>query len=404
MKKHYLLSYFDNLVRLELKELSNKHHVPEPSYYTHTINQVVMEASMLKYDLPVYVTQLSDMSKARDCVQLYQFQLISLMDLLFNYVREGKPARKSSKAMRGSWAALYEHIDDHLQKVYEMLEWEYPHFLDDRGKMALSQVQKALVLWKKKVNGLLASMQALGVDPSLLDIVAAPFRELMEGICQPVFMTRQKFNYLEGLLKRLYALMLKPVPADKTMQEQVQQLLRYLNFNSVHYFSYYSAAIQKELRELPSYQAQLELLLHLQNYIRQSPVKKDFIFKIGCPGLKEDRMVWIEQEIEYVKKKSGLNERVALPEDLQQWRHFKVNTAFSVAQLGHMIRLLADAKILLNKNKKEMLRFFSFFFSSVQVDDIAQGSLQSNYYRDEAGVSKAVRKILQELIAQSRNN
>jgi hypothetical protein len=53
-----------------------------------------------------------------------------------------------------------------------------------------------------------------------------------------------------------------------------------------------------------------------------------------------------------------------------------VITRFSVAQLGHVIRLLlADTGIFVNPNKKELLKFFSTFFGSSNQENISAGSL-----------------------------
>jgi hypothetical protein len=69
-----------------------------------------------------------------------------------------------------------------------------------------------------------------------------------------------------------------------------------------------------------------------------------------------------------------------------------------VPQLGNFLRLLMESGFYLNKNRTEVLDFFSHFFTTVKQDSVSPGSLRSNFYKDNAAVSKTVRDILTDLV------
>ena len=77
-------------------------------------------------------------------------------------------------------------------------------------------------------------------------------------------------------------------------------------------------------------------------------------------------------------------------------------TRFSVAQLGHVIKLLVDTGIFINPNKKELLEFFSTFFGSSNQENISAGSLRNNFYNEDAAAAAGVREILILLLNQSK--
>jgi hypothetical protein len=57
-----------------------------------------------------------------------------------------------------------------------------------------------------------------------------------------------------------------------------------------------------------------------------------------------------------------------------------------------------ESGFYLNKNRTEVLDFFFHFFTTVKQDSVSPGSLRSNFYKDNAAVSKTVRDILTDLV------
>ena len=120
-------------------------------------------------------------------------------------------------------------------------------------------------------------------------------------------------------------------------------------------------------------------------------IKKKYI--LGSLAIKRKRV--------YQKEKESLFNGGHVADELSRWKDFKVITVFSVPQLGNIIKLLLDSGLYLNKNKTELLDFFSYFFTTVKQDNVSSGSLRSNFYKDNATVSKAVREILMDLVNYS---
>jgi len=114
--------------------------------------------------------------------------------------------------------------------------------------------------------------------------------------------------------------------------------------------------------------------------------------------LQNQLLDWLAAEIAYHKEREIISLSGPSSSELDRWKDFKVQTRFSVPQMGAILKLLYDAGFYLNQNKTELLDFFSFFFTSVKQDTVSSQSLRSHFYKESAAVSKSIREILGELI------
>jgi len=398
--KNYQLTYFEKLIRQVLPPQIRKHLQPDKNSFSRIIAAMKDEKCKITSGIGNQLCDLEEESKMEWYIQLHQQRLILLMDLVATYLPQNELKYIDQPSLEPTWNNLYKTIYRQLMELLTFLEQEYTKYLDIDSKIPISYLFRAQEYFNTQLSTLAEGLSSTGIDDQLIHIVLKPFQEFIAATYQGAFITYQRLFYLNELLKQLTSFLTASSP-DTDAHEQLQDLLVYLNFNAVYYLKYFTAAIAMEIEELPAIHLRLNRLIWLQKRINQMPVKTGFAYSKLHEGLQQQLQQWLSDEISYHKEKEQISGTGMLPEELSQWLGFKVLTLFSVSQLAHFVKLLCDGGIFVNKNKKELMAFFSFFFTSTRQDNIAAGSLLNNFYEKNAGVSKSVRDILMDLVNRS---
>jgi hypothetical protein len=77
---------------------------------------------------------------------------------------------------------------------------------------------------------------------------------------------------------------------------------------------------------------------------------------------------------------------------------FKINSSLSVAQLGCLLRLFHEEKVLSNPNQTELLQFFSAHFVTPRQENISGTSLRTKYYNIDRSTAASVKDLLFQLL------
>ncbi|PSL40532.1 hypothetical protein CLV51_1311, partial [Chitinophaga niastensis] len=303
-------------------------------------------------------------------------------------------------SIENTWSNLYKIIYSNLAELLFFLEQKFARYLDIDCKIPASYLITAQAKFQQDIEVLKESFAALNIDGQLLSIALLPFTEFLNASHTAYSITYQQLLYLREMGKSLFEL-LDASEEGEDLTDKLQGLLLYLNFNGIRHFQYWTSIVSSEIESLSTTREKLDRLMFLQKKISQATVKPGFIFNRLRAPLQSKMQSWLAEEIGYQKERGSLSSNVHLPDELSRWKDFKIQTVFSVPQLGHILKLLLDSGLYLNKNRSEVLDFFSHFFTSVKQDNVSPGSLRSNFYKDNAAVSKAVRDILMDLVNRS---
>ncbi|MFY0255923.1 hypothetical protein ACDQ55_18430 [Chitinophaga sp. 30R24] len=395
MQQTYQLSYFEKLIRIELKTRFQQHKKPEANY----LNQILDEATRQKdWFIQEFSRQLYDLGKRKQArhLQNHQHQLIQLMDLTTEHLDTDDILSRTDAPPDDSWRYLYRFLYSILAEILSFIERQYPQHMDIDCKIPdaylylarESYVAAMMLLQEKSEDG--------EVEALLIPILIQPFEDFLEIEHPGQFISYSHLYYLTKLSSRIRQIL--DSCHSETITESIELELHALNFNSPAYLQYWTDRASKEIEQLPSSRDRLNRLIFLQKKIAQTRTKPGISLNRLHDSLRNQLLCWISAEIAYQKEREVISLSIHSIGELDRWKDFKVQTGFSVPQMGAMLKLLFDSGYYLNKNKTELLDFFSFFFTSAKQDVVSSQSLRSHFYKDSAAVSRAVQEILGELL------
>lgn len=400
MQQYYPLSFFERLVHVDLQLASRKQKYPDKLFFVQAVDDVINEKNKTLEGFGKYLYDLRTKEEVGWFIQHSQQHLVILMDQVAAQLSTESLLDNSISTAKSTWSNLYKIIYLHLAELLAYLEQKFERYLDIDCKIPPSYLLKAQDRFRADVRLLKEGFISSGVDEQLQNVVFMPFLELTKKNHTVSPISYQQLHYLTEMNKRLFQLL--DVSGDKAeFPEKLHELLLFINFNNIHYFEYWVNMTAAELADYSTFREKLERLMYLQKKISQATQKPAFVFNALRPPLQSKMQSWLTEEIVYCKEISAASGGVHLPDELARWKDFKIQTIFSVPQIGHILKLLLDGGIYVNKNRAEVLDFFSYFFTSVKQDAISPGSLRNNFYNDSAAVSKSVRDILMRLINQS---
>ncbi|NLU92301.1 hypothetical protein [Chitinophaga sp. Ak27] len=400
MQQYYPLSFFEKFIHVDLQQASTEQKHPDEPFYTQAIKDIINEKNKI---LECTGNHLYDLRKEKQIewfIQQSQRQLVTLMTSVAKSLPAESLVDDAKPAVKNTWSNLYKILYLHLAELLTHLEQKFERYLDINCKVPPSYLLKAQAKFREDVELLKAGFLSSGVDEQLQNVVFMPFLQLTKSIHTSSPITYQQLHYLTEMNKRLFQLL--DVSGEQAVfPQKLHELLLFINFNNVHYFEYWCIMITEDLTTFPTFREKLERLMFLQKKISQATQKPAFVFNSQRPPLQHKMQSWLAEEIVYHKEINATSGGAHLPEELSRWKDFKVQTNFSVPQIGHILKLLLDSGIYVNKNRAEVLDFFSYFFTSVKQDSISSSSLRNNFYNDNAAVSKSVRDLLMKLVNQS---
>jgi len=372
---------------------------PALIFYVATIAEVHQEkARILRSfnNLPFHLKSNQGITRG---IQTHQRKLILLADKVCEQLTDKDILNITAVDDTPSWTNLYKIVYSTLIELLTFIETTHVEYLDIHAKVPVAYLLSARQALRHTLPSLLKRLAAASMDPALLSIIRQPFQDFMDG-GRSIRITYHGMFYLKGLSEGLSKLV---QAATVDINQAVQNLLLELNFNNPEYYAYCTAAIKREIAALPL-KDRLEQLIWMQKQVNQRYVQPGRIYRPLDTGLQQQLQHWFAEEIACLKEVYQLSHNSPGPtqEEILRWKNFKVLTRFSVAQMANMIKLLTDSELFLNKNKTELLEFYSFFYATINQDHISPGSLRKNFYAEDAAVSDGLRNILIQLINQSK--
>ncbi|MBV7532868.1 hypothetical protein [Chitinophaga sp. sic0106] len=385
---------------MDLKHQALKLEQPDKNFFTYTTNDVISQKDKMLHGFGQYLYDLGNNAQVGWYIQLHQHQLVLLMDQIATSLSVPTIMTMDVPSNEVTWTNLFKIIYSNLAELLTFLEREFFRYLDVDCKIPMTYLLSAQDGLVFELESLQNDFMKRGIDEDLLSIILLPLNDFLEAEHVSCSVSYHQLFYLKEYKKKLRVL-LENHKAESNLTDKLEDLLQYLNFNNIHYFRYWSKSVTKDIEELPTIREKLDRLIFLQKKISQTVIKPRFIYSKVHPPLQNQLQSWLADEIVYQKEKGSLFNNGHIADELSRWKDFKVVTIFSVPQLGNIIKLLLDSGLYLNKNKTELLDFFSYFFTTVKQDNVSSGSLRSNFYKDNAAVSKAVREILMDLVNHS---
>lgn len=396
----YLLAFFEKLLREELKQKQPNHADTENRHWTTAIINIQKQKNEFLDGFSRTLFKAREVNEIEWRVQIYQQKIVTLLDNVAEMIGKHELVNVSRFEPEACYANVLKTIHSSLSEMLCFIETDFTKYIDVNVKVPISYQLLAVQKIEFRLKAVNKSYAKTEVSRELLTIVLLPFQDFLSN-APDGYITYQRMSYLNALLRELEELCTNNHIAH--IDEIIHAKLREMNFNHPKYFTFCTEKIREELSELSS-KEQLEHLIWILKQIDQVQQRTGAVYHSLQETLQQQLRLWITAEINFLKEISSLPGAVLLSGDSARWKDFKVITQFSVPQLGHVIRLLSDTGIFVNENKKEMLDFFSEYFTSTKKENISAGSLRKHFYASDNSAVQGVRDKLFSLLNQSKKS
>jgi len=375
--KYELLAY-ERLI----ESVSSDQQQSGSAQFSHTLSE---EANRIKQTFIHEVFSFQDERHLERYIQYHQQALISLMDETLKITGNTPSIRKE----------LYQLCYDGLEDMLSFIERHFAKYFDQDAKAPTAYVAIVQNDMRLHFQDITKNLADLSADQRLADSVLYALRKLVESDAskevsyRKVLFAKQVQKELSGLLER--------IQHESDINEELRNLVYYLNYNSIKSFTYHTNYIDVLLAETDSRNDMIERLSFILKRINQAQVKPGIAYNHQAPPLKVQLNSYIIEEIEHLERVHQLGQ-VSPNKSSDIMTTFRIQIEMSVAQIAYFLKILIESRVITNQNVAELLRFLSKILVSKKVEIISYDSLRSKYYNIEQSTRDTIRNILLRMI------
>jgi len=319
-------------------------------------------------------------------IQYHQQALIRLLDETLKSLSSPDPILSD----------LYQACYTGLEDILSFVERHFAKYFDQDAKAPVAYVAIIKNDLESNLNVIRERLLNRNADPRLTDGILYALRKITEGDPSGNVSYRS-ILYAKELQKELLNLHSNSLQ-DSDVNEELRNLMYYLNYNSVKSFTYHTNYIDILLSETDSRTEMIERLSFILKKVNQAQVKPGIGYHIYSPSLKDQLNGYIIEEIEHLQRIHQFSDTPSSRSLKELIATYKIQLSMSVPQIAFFVKLLVETKLILNENVVELLRFLSKFLVSKRSETVSYDSLRSKYYNVEQSTKNSVKNVLIRMI------
>ncbi len=179
-------------------------------------------------------------------------------------------------------------------------------------------------------------------------------------------------------------------------------MLLQLNYNSRHFFQFYTKFLLENSQSSKSIPALTEYYYLQLKIINQLPQLSGTGYSTGKSIIKEQVATWLAEEIYFLEKKQHLEYFFTSTKSDQATSYHKLHTNLSVAHLSLAVKLLIDTGIIKHNNTTELMRMVAKNFRTEKSEHISEDSLRNKAYNIETTAVKGMQDVIVSLLNEIR--
>lgn len=345
-----------NQVLLEIATKLDYHDLQPAEAKFHYYNVLMHEeAESIKNNLNQKVFGMASEEKIKLYVQNHQLALETFTGILLGLLDKKERQRIYQISQAHSLADIYKTIYSYLDELLGYIEKRFYKYLDVHVQIPYRSRVISSLEAQRKLKFIHSALKKGNVNRELREITLAPLDKLAK-LTEEDHFTYQDLIYHKKFLLELF--MISSNQGDKIRDDVIAALLRDLNFNSLKFFNYIIMGMKKELEQKVGAKDKIELLYSYVKSYNQHQVKTKLSYQNNMPLLKDQVIIWLKEEINFLKKKlkiigRGKDWKIANDGDT------KIVLGMSVAQLSYFVKILYETGIIVNKNQRNIFRFLS---------------------------------------------
>jgi hypothetical protein len=348
------------------------------------IDTVSIDQENIKRDLIDKLLNHQAQCELDTIVQNYQLLIIKLLNDLYAY--------RCNPSTSGNVYNLYSSLSDILVDILAFIETHLSKYFNLDVEIPHLHYSPNRAHFEQQFNALITAFKDSLEDLELITIVSSHYALRPDNIHKKSF-TFRDLKHLKELIRELHHIVLK-----SSVYKSVKELLLHNNYNHIEFFKYLVDKLHGEYNNLETLDAKLELLKYQRKVFRQMQLQNNFALFSQLPSIKEQILIWIDEEVLFMEGQIKPGNQEAKTEDKEPVSEPKITVALSVAQLAFLIRVLTLGKVITNYNQSDVIRVFASNFKTYKTEVISYGSLYGKYFKPEASTIREVKGILLQLI------
>lgn len=281
----------------------------------------------------------------------------------------------------------------YLEKLLVFIEKEYRNYLNVNNKVPYRSILVKELEIENKLNFVKSRLTTCNLNDDLFKLAYQPLLKIATIKIQEKI-TYNEFYYCIDYINELYNYFQKN--KEGITESVFEAWLFELNLNCMDFVDYKTDVIAKNLEGMDSDIEKKDLLYHLLKKFNQSRNKNFRKFNQKIPSIKDQLIIWVEEEIEYLSRKKSLTINNTANTSNRSAK-IKIQTNLSVAHFSYFNKLLMQAKVLSHDNNSEFFRFIADNYKTKATENISSDSFKTKYHNVEENTIIAIRQLLIKL-------
>lgn len=283
-------------IKYELQEFERiiaEAEQPDSKLPTRVQHQLHEEVERIKRTFIHEVFHFDDERHLERYIQFHQQTLIGLLDKLAH----------QSHVTKGNRKDYLTEIYTHLDQVLRFIERHFARYFDQDAKAPEGYLAIARKELAKDFQTLTRTLQQTQADEQLQMLMLQVIQNMLDKDNRNI--TFRQVLYAKEMQKELSLLAARcPV---KDINEELRQIMYYLNVNSVKAITYHAHYISTLLDTAATRHEKIEQLSLVIKNISQAQVKPGIRYNLKAATLKEQLTEFITVEMEYQERLQRLN-------------------------------------------------------------------------------------------------
>jgi hypothetical protein len=282
-----------------------------------------------------------------------------------------------------------------LEELIRFVEKNYLNYIDQNTQIPYRSSLVKIFNIDEKLSIVKSTLLNSTINPALLQIIYIPFLKL-SALKIEARMTYKDLIYLNAYLQAFYDEILEN---DNTINEiQISELLYRINYNSFEIQHYKTSIITIQVASIQSIPDKIDYLYHSLKIVNQRRSKVNISFDTSLTSLKDQLTSWLEEEINYLNKKTQLQTKQQGLNLFSENDKVKLESGLTVAQLACFYKLQCDVGIITHKVQQDIFKHLSDSYQTSNVTEISMGSIKNKYYNFDSSTIEILKQKTIEIL------
>lgn len=398
---HISYSKQPNKICIYIKEVRNCSEINPQEAKFYYYNDILKEAvDSIKQNIKKSVFQFQDSVHIEHYIHKIQQAVINLRFQILKLIEPKREGDIYKLTTDFNDIDIFSLTYTYLEDLLCFIEKHYLKYIDENIQIPYRSELLETYGITEKLDIVKPLLLNSNIDTQLMKIIFVPFLKLS------AITLEERISYKELIYLNVYLMAFYEKITDDFVftEESVLQLIIDLNYNTIEMFNVFINKIIQASNAYESIHEKLDFLFHYLKIVNQKHCRTKLFYNSNLPSLKYQIIGWIEEEINYLTKKTQLQSQQQQPNLFTQLEKTKIQSGLSVAQLAYFFKLQVDAGIITQKNQSDIFRHITDNYQTSKVHEISLDSVKNKFYNIEQSTIDVIKDKIIDILNQLKSH